>query len=129
MRISGVGGRWAARILCALALLFVGFAHQPVIAYDAPAIDFAAYVLPDGTLPVFCITDTDTTQKDKHVHAQGCDACRITASILLPQPADSIGQALELAVNLSINAPVEIEPRRIFSRHASPRGPPEPVLI
>lgn len=129
MRVSGIGGRWAVRILCALALLFVGFAHQPVVAYDTPAIDFAAYVLPDGTLPVFCVTDTDGMQKDKHVHAQGCDACRISASVLLPQPADSVGRPLEMAVDLSINAPVDIEPRRIFTHNASPRGPPEPVLI
>ncbi len=47
--------RLAVRMLCALALVFVAFTHQPVSASPANDIDLAAYTLPDGSVPVLCL--------------------------------------------------------------------------
>jgi hypothetical protein len=119
-------GQWAVRMLCVLAMLFLGFAHQPVaMAADAP-LDVSAYALPDGSLPILCVSDDGGSQKDKdkHLFAQGCDACRISASVLLPQPADDVGRIMRHA-STSMPAPkVAMVPRRIFSPATAPRAPP-----
>lgn len=117
------------RILCALALLFVGFAHQPLAIAETVPLDLAAYALPDGTLPVFCLTDKDGGQTDKHVHASDCDACRISAATLLPQPADIAGRTIEFAAVASIRPVAEILPRRVFHPSAAPRAPPAPAIL
>ena len=116
--------QWAVRILCAIALLFVGFAHQPATLARSAPVDLSAYALPDGTLPIFCLTDTDGSPKGGHPHAQPCDACRIGASTLLPSPADTVGRPFETAAVVAGVPPAAIEPRRILSPNASPRGPP-----
>jgi hypothetical protein len=121
--------QWAVRILCAIALLFVAFGHQPITLAQSAPIDLAAYALPDGTLPIFCVTDREGSQKGKHLHIHPCDACRIGASALLPQPNDTFGQPFEAAVAVAVLAPAAIELRRLFSPNASPRGPPDTALI
>ena len=42
--------RWktAVRMLCALALFAVGFAHKMPVASAAAPLEIAAYMLPDG---------------------------------------------------------------------------------
>ncbi len=115
------------RIVCALGLLLVGFGHQPIAsAQDAP-LDIAAYALPDGSLPILCVTVTDDTQKNdgKHTHAQqGCDACRISASVLLPSPPDTLGERLQGATATTMRPFREVVQRRIFSPSRAPRAPP-----
>lgn len=113
------------RMLCVLAMLFVGFAHQPAaMAVDAP-FDVSAYALPDGSLPILCVSDNGSqNDKDKHLFAQGCEACRISAAVLLPQPADDVGRILRHA-GAAMPAPKVAEiPRRIFSPATAPRAPP-----
>jgi hypothetical protein len=118
----------AVRILCVIALLFVGFGHQPIALAQSAPVELSAYLLPDGTLPIFCLTDTDGSQKGKHLHAQPCDACRIGAAALLPPPADSVGQPFEAANVVAVIPPAGMEPRRVLTANASPRGPPETLL-
>lgn len=44
--------RVALRIMCAIALLALGFSHKmPVVAATLSEAQLAAYILPDGTLP------------------------------------------------------------------------------
>ncbi|MCO5158492.1 MAG: hypothetical protein M9945_17365 [Aquamicrobium sp.] len=47
------------RILCALALLFVSFAHKVPMLNEASIqpIEVSQYVFPDGTQHVLCLTD------------------------------------------------------------------------
>ncbi len=85
------------RMLCALALLAVGFAHRAPVATAStptdPTIAYAAYVLPDGTLASLCET-SDAKSADHKGPGQGnpgCEACRISASTVLPLPADTPG--------------------------------------
>ncbi|MGV8937339.1 MAG: hypothetical protein ACOH2J_09470 [Allorhizobium sp.] len=118
--------RVALRIMCAIALLALGFSHKmPVVAAAPSEAQVAAYVLPDGTLPELCLPDADGTHKtSKYQLGSGCDACRITASILLPAPADTVGAPLrtELAVVLPFR--VEAFYRQLFPPNAAPRAPP-----
>ncbi len=82
---------WAfvLRILCAVALVSVGLAHKiPVFASSSKGyFDLSSYELPDGTFPVFCLTDNgDRTSKQPQSRRSDCDACRISCSVILPVP-------------------------------------------
>lgn len=115
------------RILCALALLFVGFGHQPVAMAESNPFDIAAYALPDGTLPALCVSENDDGQKDsggKHIHAQGCEACRISASVLLPSPVDNLGERMRPAAIAPMRPFIRVAQRRILSPSTAPRAPP-----
>jgi hypothetical protein len=119
-------------MLCALALLFVGFGHQP-LALAAQTEDFEAYRLPDGTLPSLCITVTDEDAKDTKnhhtAHAQKCDACRIGASVLLPMPTDLVGAGIAYRHVVAQPQRPEAFHRHIYPPNTGPRAPPMiPIL-
>jgi hypothetical protein len=123
---------WLVRLTCAIALLFVGFAHEtPVFAKSAFIIfEPAQYVLPDGTLPVICI---EGKAQGNHTHdkvqAAKCEACRIGSSVLLPLPACG-GGARPL---LEADRPAPREPvgchRRPWHNSRGARAPPAPSLL
>lgn len=119
--------QWLVRILCALALLFVGFAHQP------PAINgdlarsghSAAYTLPDGTIPVLCLSSPNGKSKHDHTdRTSGCEACRLSASILLPAPDTLNGQPIRRQIDRVVLPPYDTVYRPLFPPNTSPRGPP-----
>lgn len=115
------------RTMCALALLLVGFAHKPPALADnqIPLSEIAQYVLPDGTLPVLCITSEDG--KTKHHHGDigsGCEACRLTASVFVPAPADALGLPILREAERDTPTRVEAFYRQLFPPNTSPRGPP-----
>jgi hypothetical protein len=125
---------WLVRSLCAIALVFIGFAHQaPAVAFDPtdPA-QFAQFVLPDGTLPTLCVTVTDAdgkTNTDHKFHNQGCEACRIGASVLLPAPSDIAG--FTVAFGLKNERPrrvIEFH-RQLYPPNTGPRAPPSDPTI
>lgn len=71
------------RILCAVALLSLGFAHKAPQSFAAQT-QSAAYQLPDGSFADLCVADTGVA----HVADRGdCDACRLAGAILLPEPS------------------------------------------
>lgn len=116
-----------ARMICAIALLLVGFAHQaPSFAKDAlvPA-EFAEYVLPDGTLPVICVAGK-AGGMHKHEKAQmhGCEACRIGASVLLPVPQNSGTKLIWTSTFARQVYDTEISLRRTLPPNTGPRAPP-----
>jgi len=113
------------RMLCALSLLLVAFAHKPLISSAAASaytgVDVAEFILPDGTLPDLCLSD----EEDGHHSASNhCEACRILASADLPAPVDVfIVNLLHPAAGLKW--PRDDRFARSFLRPgASPRGPP-----
>jgi hypothetical protein len=118
------------RIICAIALLCVGFAHKtPVIEPAIPLFELASYTLPDGTVPVLCLpSQDDSGTHHSHDGGTGCEACRITASIFLPAPADSIGQAIVVAAEIQRPIRHEAFHRQLFPPNASPRGPPAGLI-
>ncbi len=113
------------RMLCALSLLLVAFAHKPLTspaaasAYDG--VNIAEFVLPDGTLPDLCLSDEADGHHSTYNH---CEACRILASADLPPPVDAFVVNL-LRPAAGLKWPSEDRFARSFLRpDASPRGPP-----
>lgn len=116
---------WALglRILCAVALLFLGLAHRPAMAALHGPLDIAAYTLPDGTLADICVNDR-VDGKAKAGPAAGCEACRIGNAMLLPLPADGAGAALVLRHAEAAPPPEVIRVSRRDRPGAPPRAPP-----
>jgi hypothetical protein len=119
--------QWLLRMACAMALLCVGFAHQaPAFANGAfiPA-ELAVYVLPDGTLPVICIADTGSrAHSHDKVHAHGCEACRISSSVLLPSPGADTVARLRIETATAIVVSGEVSTRTPLSPGRGARAPP-----
>ncbi len=119
--------QWLVRMTCAIALLFVGFAHQaPAFAngtFIAP--EFAEYVLPDGTLPVICIAGkVDGKHTHNQAHAAKCEACRIGSSVLLPAPGSGGIERLLIEANDASRVEVLVFHRQLFPRSRGARAPP-----
>jgi hypothetical protein len=123
--------QWIVRLICAIALLFIGFAHQPlVIATDAGPIDLAEYALPDGTIPTLCLTFTDDKgQKHDMVHQHGCEACRISASAPSPLLADTRGEHVAFVTVAELPLRMEVIYRQLFPPNTGPRAPSSIPLI
>ncbi len=127
MKRSGEQTGVLTRIVCALALLFVGLSHKPPVL-SAPTLtpaEIAAYTLPDGTLPVLCLPSEDGAGKNhSHDFGNGCEACRLASAILLPAPPVIGGVTLMREADRF--APVRYEAfyRQLFPPNASPRAPP-----
>lgn len=117
------------RMLCALALLLVAFAHKPVgVAATVSAyagVNVADYILPDGTLPDLCLTGDGDHQH--HAGANPCEACRIVSSVDLPSPFDGfLVNRRPAAAQLTV--PQGASPVASGLRPAAPtRGPPASV--
>lgn len=119
------------RIVCAIALVCVGFAHRMPAAYASPLTqERAAYALPDGTIPVLCTPQEDGSGGKKGSLAdKGCDACRLSTSTDLPHPA-----ILEIPLMKRVRQavlPVRFEAftRQLFPPNAAPRAPPTVSLF
>lgn len=90
MAIAGRQWRMTMRVLSALALLFLSFAHQPAFARQITPAMAADYVLPDGSIGDICF-GLDGIEGKSHgssheALAPVCDYCRLAASIALPSP-------------------------------------------
>lgn len=115
------------RMLCALSLLLVAFAHKPLVtsaaasAYDG--VNIADYVLPDGTLPDLCLSDEEGGHHSGFNH---CEACRIFASADVPSPLDVfVINRRNIAAHL-VTQQDDRFVRSFLRPGASPRGPPLP---
>ncbi|MDO9417214.1 hypothetical protein [Pararhizobium sp.] len=112
-------------MLCALSLLLLSFAHHPPMALaKAPDALSAAYVLPDGTFADLCVSDQALDPDGKTVAKTGCEACRLSGSILLPQPSSfafDVPQTITLRIALPLTVTVI---RPVLSPNSPPRGPP-----
>ena len=86
------------RVFCAVLMLSLGFAHQPVsAATSVPAID-ESYRLPDGSFAEICFGHDGSVSiqhggTDKGHAPVGvglfCEACLLASSILLPVPVET----------------------------------------
>ncbi|OEI82841.1 hypothetical protein GRI33_12545 [Brucella sp. BO3] len=120
------------RILCAVALVSVGLAHKiPVFASSSEGyFDLSSYELPDGTFPVFCLTDNgDRTSKQPQSSRSDCDACRISCSVILPVPeSGAINRPLRANVPTVRKSYAACHEQRLPSNR-SPRAPPFKLSI
>lgn len=115
------------RLICVLALVMVGFAHKPVAA-DPVSVQFAAYILPDGKLPTLCLNDTSTQPGKDMPHDHGCDACRLAAAILMPEPPHLGAQAVAFAVVAHVAERQYHLTRALYPPSSGPRAPPSAVI-
>lgn len=121
-----MSGKGIVRVLCALSLLLVAFAHKPLVspatASAYAGVDVAEFVLPDGTLPDICLTGED--DGPHHFAGNHCEACRIVSSVDLPPPFDGY-LVIRRSAAAEQTAPQDVRFTRPFLRaNASPRGPP-----
>lgn len=115
------------RILCAVALMSIGFAHHPAVASAAelPPLELAQYRLPDGSLPIICTTEktADGKQHGK-THMVGCEACRISAAALLPHPPAEVCDHLALVRQDMVEPETATYRRQLHPPNCGPRAPP-----
>ncbi|MBB3134961.1 hypothetical protein FHS26_002699 [Rhizobium pisi] len=114
------------RMLCALSLLLLGLAHQAPRAADSAAYQAGAYMLPDGTFASLCVTVKDDDGKTA-AFRPNCEACRLSASVILPTP--DAGCWLERKLASFVNSPIETSAVAGASAVSRPnsRAPPIPV--
>ncbi len=115
------------RIICVVALVLLGLAHRPPMGTVSPLTpsELALVTLPDGTVPELCLPGTDQDGKSKsHTMASDCEACRISASVVLPPPADLVGIRMSLAIAAVLPQPAEAHYRQLFPPNSAPRAPP-----
>ena len=113
------------RLLVAIALALTAFAHRAAPVNAAPAADFLAYVLPDGTLPVLCLTESGDENSDHHKGSAACEFCRIAGAIAFAVPPALHGAPIDAAKRVSpvaLAGLVRGEPA--FWPAAPPQGPP-----
>ncbi|WP_084369083.1 hypothetical protein [Rhizobium sp. RU36D] len=118
------------RILCVIALVCLGLAHKPpaFAANSLSAAEIAALTLPDGTLPELCLPEMHADGKTKpHAMGSDCEACRVTAVVVLPQPSDEVGIRLVASIEASLPKPAEAHYRQLFPPSSAPRAPPATV--
>lgn len=115
------------RILCALALLLVGFAHKvPVLdGYSVQSAGLSQYAFPDGSPHDLCLPGEAGGAGHSHPgFGSGCEACRLSASILAPAPGDAAGWLIRLPVDRFMPKRVGTFHRPFLLPNAAPRGPP-----
>lgn len=74
------------RIVCAVLLLSLGFGHKPLFAQPTLSATDAAFVLPDGSFSVLCLSDSADGKPAKSGW-HGCEACLVVSGALLPLPS------------------------------------------
>jgi hypothetical protein len=118
-----VDWRLWVRFLSALALVLVAFAHRP-LDLGANVPDASAYALPDGSVPVICVT-LPAEKGDPHAsHALPCDACLIAAAIAVPTPIEIGAAVLRPAERVAFASAQPVFVRPAFPPAAPPRAPP-----
>ncbi|EJC79421.1 hypothetical protein Rleg4DRAFT_1014 [Rhizobium leguminosarum bv. trifolii WSM2297] len=104
MRRTGLKATLFLRMLCALSFALLGFAHQAPQAVASEGYHAAAYMLPDGTFASLCVTVKDAEGKTV-AFKPNCEACRLSASVVLPAP--DVGSWLERKLGSLLNSPIE----------------------
>lgn len=112
----------AVRILCVLALVFLGLSHRmPVPERAAESLVLtASLTLPDGSVADLCLPSGHAPEMKVYPE---CDACRLSASTLLPEPPAVAFYALH-AVDPPFAPEIVAEVLHPFGKVPPVRGPP-----
>lgn len=110
------------RLMSALALVLVAFAHAPLSLRVVP--DAAAYAFPDGSIPVICVTLPGDDGSPGVEHGSPCDACLISGSTIVPVPADLAGPVVEPSVGVTHFAAAPPVRHAVWPPAAPPQAPP-----
>lgn len=105
MKRAGRGLRKTVQVLVALALVFLSFAHHPVLARQITPEMAASYMLPDGSIGDICFGLDGVDDGGHGSPHRGlvpvCDYCRLTGAVLLPSPPDDNYLVLQVASSSS----------------------------
>ena len=118
---------WTVRILCALALVFVGFGSQPnpSEAGELKPAELAQYQLPDGSFPILCITYKDADGKLRgKVHAPCSDTSQMVSAVLVPEASGTASVFRPLSFNAPMPLKLEAFHRQLYPPNSGPRAPP-----
>jgi hypothetical protein len=121
---------FAARIICVLTLVSFGFASSAASANtrQLSAAELAGYMLPDGSVPVLCVTLPDGSGNGKIIKL-GIDTLGVHPVATLPAPVFA-GGYLVRAVTLSSAPQKDILLHKIlYPPGAGPRAPPAKVQM
>ncbi|MBP1856934.1 DUF2946 family protein [Rhizobium herbae] len=118
----------AVRVLSALALLFLSFAHQPAFARQITPAMAAQYMLPDGSIDIcFGLDGVDGHGSSHEGLAPVCDYCRLAASVLLPTPPGESYLVIRLAAFVS--AKPDFHPLFISQPRTLPQSRAPPLSL
>ena len=110
------------RMLCVVALMAAGWVSGPKLTAAAP-VDLAAYTLPDGTLPVLCLTSDQDNGLPKATHDERCVACIINAGFL-PVLVNTVGWTMSPVMYTLSSWHDETPPPPEPPSNTRPRAPP-----
>ena len=114
-------------VMCICALALTAFAHKAPASAEIVLAQPTAYALPDGSLPILCLTVEDgegTSHPASHKY-QPCEFCRIAGSVALSLPPVIAGFQHRPDQSKSPVMPVSaILVADGFQPAAPPQGPP-----
>lgn len=91
MRGKGKIGSFVTRLLCVFAVLSFGFSSNASAgAREISPQELAAYMLPDGSVPVLCVTVPDGSGSGKLVRLHA-DTLAVQQPAALPAPQPGTG--------------------------------------
>ena len=112
------------RILCVIALVLGGVSHKLASFGPVPDADLANYALPDGTLPVLCLSGQVSDPENSAGLLETCEFCRIAAAVILPDNP-SVPERIEFTTRVFAHLPKRVELRaNLHDTPAVPRAPP-----
>jgi hypothetical protein len=115
-------GSIVTRILCAVALVMLGFSGNALA--DPTSDPFSAqYQLPDGSYSSLC-QPGDEKGGGSHHGADHCDSCVMAAGHLFTPPEAAPAVLRVLAQGETIAAAANVNLKPIVSHHRQSRGPP-----
>ena len=124
-RLRSATIRCLAAGLYLFAGLVVGAGHRTLAIASDP---LAAYVLPDGSRPVLCLTEKLLApgETDGSIQVEHCDACSLASAPGLP-PIDASHLRIERdGLSLKFAVPNDAPIPSLQSRSHCIRGPPSP---
>lgn len=120
MTRQGSNNALMVRMLCVLALLFLGLGHKmPELRLATDPLELSLQ-LPDGTAPDLCVPLGNSKVR---ISYPDCDACRLSASVILPQPPQ-LQEPLLRAAMTSYDQRHAAAIVAAVKRSQSARGPP-----
>lgn len=112
------------RLLCALALLSFGFSSAASAGTrDISRLELAAYMLPDGSLPVLCVTVPDGSGTGKIIKL-GTDTLAVHDQAVLPAPSFGNGFLVRSIFARWIVPEAAALHHRLYPPGSGPRAPP-----
>ena len=111
------------RLMCAISLVAITFAHVQGLASGYGVGGSVAYVLPDGTVPALCLPDPGG-DRNGSTGLEHCEFCRIVSAVVVPEaPVSALPVTFPNETGYSIAYVGLVHPEPVL-QSPPPRGPP-----